>query len=175
MEARLFNYSAKLCGLGIMMCMGFASDLHRIRIGFASDLPPVRRICVLSDVFSLGKTTKLTGFISPHFHLLFYNEAASECVAQGVVLYRAPNAPWLLLFASSCEGKGNNECKSHAPMGHRSEDEVEFRMQRCHAGQRSATAARSCLRQDGELCPATGMGKTFTTTRSSLNQAGSGW
>ena len=105
----------------------------------------------------------------------FYKGAASECVAQGVVLYRAPNAPWLLLFASSCEGKGNNECKSHAPMGHRSEDEVEFRMQRCHAGQRSAAAARSCLRQDGELCPATGMGKTFTTTRSSLNQAGSGW
>ena len=107
--------------------------------------------------------------------LEFYKEAASECVAQGVVLYRAPNAPWLLLFASSCEGKGNNECKSHAPMGHRSEDEVEFHMQRCHAGQRSAAAARSCLRQDGELLPATGMGKTFTTTRSSLNQAGSGW
>ena len=107
--------------------------------------------------------------------LEFYKGAASECVAQGVVLYRAPNAPWLLLFASSCEGKGNNECKSHAPMGHRSEDEVEFRMQRCHAGQRSAAAARSCLRQDGELLPAIGMGKTFTTTRSSLNQAGSGW
>ena len=107
--------------------------------------------------------------------LEFYKGAASECVAQGVVLYKAPNAPWLLLFASSCEGKGNNECKSHAPMGHRSEDEVEFRMQRCHAGQRSAAAAPSCLRQDGELLPATGMGKTFTTTRSSLNQAGSGW
>ena len=105
----------------------------------------------------------------------FYKGVASEGVAQGVVLYRAPNAPWLLLFASSCEGKGNNECKSHAPMGHRSEDEVQFRMQRCHAGQRSAAAARSCLRQDGELLPATGMGKTFTTTRSSLNQAGSGW
>ena len=52
------------------ICIGFASDLHRICIGFASDLRPVRRICVLSDVFSLGKTTKLTGFISPHFHLL---------------------------------------------------------------------------------------------------------
>ena len=82
--------------------------------------------------------------------LEFYTGAASECVAQGLVLYRAPNAPWLLLFASSCEGKGNNECKSHAPMGHRSEDELEFRMQRCHAGQRSAAAARSCLRQDGD-------------------------
>ena len=103
-----------------------------------------------------------------HSVLEFYKGAASECVAQGDVLDRAPNAPWLLLFASSCEGKGNNECKSHAPMGHRSEDEVEFRMQRCHAGQRSAAAARSCLRQNGELLPAIGMGKTFTTTRSSL-------
>ena len=51
MEARLCNYSAKLCGLGIMMCMGFASDLLRICIGFASDLRPVRRICFLSCVF----------------------------------------------------------------------------------------------------------------------------
>ena len=139
------------------------NDVHGICIGFASDL---HRICV-----------QFVGFA---FRVMFfpwenYKGAASECVAQGIVLYRAPNAPWLLLFASSCEGKGNNECKSHAPMGHRSEDEIEFRMQRCHAGQRSAAAARSCLRQDGELRPATGMGKTFTTTRSSLNQAGSGW
>ena len=75
-----------------------------------------------------------------HSVLEFYKGAASECVAQGVVLYRAPDAPWLLHFASSCEGKGNNECKSHAPMGHRSEDEAEFRMQRCHEGHRSEAA-----------------------------------
>ena len=43
----------------IVMYMGFASDLH-----------PIRGICVLGEVLNPGETTTLTGFTSPHFHLL---------------------------------------------------------------------------------------------------------
>ena len=60
----------------------------------------------------------------PCSRLELYKGPASECVTQGVVLHRAPNAPWLFLFASSCESKGNNECKSHEPLGHRLELQV---------------------------------------------------